>query len=99
MKRIKKLVDKLNEEICGAKDYAEKYLEHKAKSDTTWANRYMEMAEDELRHAEYIHELVVKEIEEMRSVFTPPVEMMERWDRAHKKYVEKVAIIKQLLAM
>lgn len=99
MKRIRKLVDKLNEEVCGAKEYAEMYIESKAKGDNQWASRYAEMAEDELRHAAYIHELCMSEIESMKKIFTPPMDMVERWDRAHKKYVEKVTIIKQLLAM
>lgn len=99
MKRIRKLVDKLNEEICGAKEYAEMYIESKAKNDSQWASRYSEMAEDELRHATYIHELCMDEIEKIKKIFNPPIEMVERWDKAHKKYVEKVTVIKQLLAM
>lgn len=32
-------------------------------------------------------------------VYIPPVEMLEKWEREHKIYVEKVAWIKQMLAM
>lgn len=99
MKRIKKLVDKINDEICGAKDYAECYIDAKVKNDTTWASRYVEMSEDELRHAMYLHELVEKEIADLSKVYVPSTEMMEKWEKAHAKYLEKIAIIKQLLSL
>ena len=89
----------IDEEIESAKDYAEKYVEYKAKGDMTRANRYKEMANDELKHANYIHEWAVKEIEEISKVYTPPVEMQEAWDKAHKEYVEKIAWIKQMLSL
>ncbi len=48
---------------------------------------------------DYIHDRVVEEIEELRRVYTPPEEMMEKWDADHKKYIEKAAWIRQMLAM
>jgi hypothetical protein len=99
MKSIKKYVDHIEDEIEGAKEYAEKYVECKAKGNMTNANKYKEMANDELKHAMYIHEWAVAEIQEISKVYTPPVDMQEKWDKAHKEYVEKVAWIKQMLAM
>jgi hypothetical protein len=99
MKYIKKLVDAIDEEIESAKEYAEQYVELKAKNDMQKASKYKEMANDELKHATYEHEFVAKEIEDVGKVYTPPVEMQEAWDKAHKEYVEKVAWIKQMLAM
>lgn len=99
MRAIKKYVEMIDEEIESAKDYAEKYVEYKAKGDMTRANRYKEMANDELKHSNYIHEWAVKEIEEISKVYTPPVEMQEAWSKAHKEYVEKVAWIKQMLSL
>lgn len=99
MKAIKVLVDKISDEICDAKEYAECYVESKAKGDSSWANRYKEMANDELRHATYLHELVVTKIEELEKVFQAPEEMQEEWDKAHAHFVEKVAWIKQMLSM
>lgn len=99
MKIIKNLVEQLDEEIEGAQDYAEKYVEYKAKGNMTRANRYKEMATDELKHCGYIHEMAVQEIEEVRRIYTAPVEMQEKWDKAHKEYVEKVAWIKQMLTL
>lgn len=57
------------------------------------------MAKDELKHADYLHELAVNEINKLSSVYTPPTEMMEKWDMDHKKYVEKAAWVKQMLQL
>ena len=99
MTKIKELVDRIDDELNDAKDYAEDYLSFKAKGNTTWANRYKEMSTDELKHAGYIHDRAVEEIEELKKVYTPPVDMMDKWTTAHKKYIEKAAWIKQMLAM
>lgn len=99
MRLIKKYVEAIDEEIEGAKEYAEKYVECKAKGDMTAATRYKEMSNDELKHAEFQHEWAVKEIEKISKVYTAPVEMMEAWEKAHKEYVERVAWIRQMLNM
>jgi hypothetical protein len=99
MKAIKMYVDSIEEEIEGAKDYAEKYVEAKAKGDVAKANRYKEMANDELKHAMYLHEWAVATIDEISRVYKAPAEMEEKWQKAHKEYVEKAAWVKQMLAM
>jgi hypothetical protein len=92
-------VDHIDEEIEDAKEYAEKYVEEKAKGQMDIANRYKEMATDELKHATYLHEMAVAEIEQVSKVFKPPAWMEEKWEKSHNEYVEKVAWIKQMLAM
>lgn len=99
MTKIKQYVDSIDEELCGAKEYAEKYIEFKAKGNSGWSNKYKEMATDELKHSTYIHDIAMQEIEELNKVFQPTVEMQEKWDKSHKEYVEKVAWIKQMLSM
>lgn len=99
MKAIKKYVDKIDEELLDAKDYAEEYLMCKAKGNSLTASRYKEMAEDELKHATYIHTIAVDAIQELRNVYTPTQDMLDVWDRSHKEYVEKEAWIKQMLSM
>ena len=99
MEKIKKLADEIMDELHSAKEYAEDYLSYKAKDNGTWANRYKEMATDELKHASYIHDRAVQEIEELRKVYTPPQDMLDKWDHEHKEYVEKAAWIKQMLTM
>lgn len=99
MTKIKKYVEAINEELEGAKNYAEMYVELKAKGESSWANKYKEMAQDELKHAMYIHDKATADITELSKVYTPPVEMQNEWDESHKIYVEKTAWIKQMLAM
>lgn len=99
MRSIKKYVDHINEEIEGAKEYAENYIEWKARGNMQRANTYREMAQDEISHAMNIHEFAVKDIEELQKVYTPPTDMLEKWEREHKKFVEEVAHVKQILAM
>lgn len=99
MTRIKELADEMKEELHSAKCYAEEYLTFKAKDNGTWANRYKEMAQDEMKHAGYLHERVVAEIEELRKVYTPPQDMLDKWESDHKKYIEKAAWIKQMLTL
>lgn len=99
MKIIKDYVERIDEELEDAKHYAEKYVEAKAKGDMPTATKYKEMSGDELKHAMNIHEFAVKEIETIRKTFVPPVEMLEKWDREHKLYVERSAWIKKMLEM
>ena len=99
MKRIQELVDQIDEELESAKDYAEEYIDRKAKNDTNLASRFKQMATEELGHADTVHEIAVKEIDQLSRVYTPPVEMENTWKMAHKEYIEKAAWIKQMLTM
>ena len=99
MKSIKHFVDSIEEELEGAENYAEKYVECKAKGHSQKASHYKEMAEDELKHASWLHTWAVEEVEELSKVYTPPPDMMEKWEKAHKEYVSKAAWIRQMLAL
>ena len=99
MTKIKHYVEQIDEELCGAKSYAEKYLEAKASDDSDLASKYKEMATDELKHATYVHNIAVDEIDRLRKVFTPPQDMLARWEKAHGKYIDKAAKVKSMLAM
>lgn len=99
MKYIKKYVDRIDEELCGAKDYAEEYVMWRAKGNSTLASQYKEMCFDELKHANYIHDEAIAAISELNNVFVAPQEMQDLWDKSHKEYVEKEAWIKQMLQM
>ena len=99
MTRIKHLTDQIKDELESAKDYAEEYLTYKAKGNSEWAARYKDMATDELKHAGYIHDRVVSEIDQLKAVMTPPEDMLDRWNHEHREYIEKAAWIRQMLAM
>lgn len=99
MRRIKELTEQISEELEGAKRYAESYLDFKAAGDSRQAGRFQEMAQDELKHAGYIHDLAVAEIDKLRTVYTPPADMEEAWNLSHKRYIERAAWIRQMMAM
>lgn len=99
MTKIKKLADEIADELDSAKEYAENHLMYKAKGNDEWSKRFYSMAEDELRHSENLHDLAVEEINELKNVYTPPQEMLDKWESDHRKFIEKTAWIKQMLAM
>lgn len=100
MKKIKDYIDKINDEIEGAKEYIEKALWYKAKGDATRYTKYKEMSIQELGHAMNIHQFAAEDIEELEKVYPDiPEEMQDAWDKAHNNYVDKVAWIKQMQTM
>ncbi len=98
MKAIKKLIERMEEELEDSKCYAEEYLMRKAEGDTM-ASRYREMANDEMKHAGVVHEDIVEKVKTLRAVYTPPQEMLDTWEHEHKEYIERVTWIKTMLAM
>lgn len=96
---IKDYVEKIKDELEGAREYAEKFVEYRVKEDMHTANMYKEMAEDELRHAAFEHKMAVQAIEKMRSHITPPEDMLEKWEKAHKEYVQDAAWTKKMLEL
>ena len=100
MTKIKKYVEDIADELCSAKDYAEKYLWYKAKSNNMRASKYKEMAMQELEHATNLHSFAMEDIEVLESVYPEiPQSMMDTWEKSHTEYVEKMAWVKQMLAM
>ena len=99
MKRIGKFVKMIDDELEGANCYAEKYIEYKADGKTEWADKFSNMANNELGHADMIHEIAMEEIDKLNRVFTPPADMQEKWEKAHIDYVNKAAWVRQMLAM
>ncbi len=99
MQIIRRYVDRISEELRDAQHYGEKYVEWKARGNSGNANRYREMANDELKHAMFLHDMALAEIEELRRVYQPPVSMQEAWEKCHAEYVEKTATLRQILSM
>ena len=99
MKRIGQYTKQIAEELEGAKEYAEESLYRKAMGETTIATKYKEMANDEMKHAMYIHDIAAQEIQQINKVYTAPAEMLEAWEKCHREYVDKTAWIRQMLAM
>jgi hypothetical protein len=47
----------------------------------------------------YLHEKAVSEINEISKTYHLPAEMEAAWKAAHKEYVEKASLIKQMLTL
>lgn len=99
MTKIRKYAERIDDELEDAKRYAEKYVECKAKGNTDGAGKYHAMAEDELKHAAWLHEMAAAEITELEKVFRPTEEMQHKWDESHTRYVECAAWIRRMLEM
>lgn len=99
MKLIHEAIEHINEELEGAKEYIEKAIDSRAKGNTTRAEKYMEMGKDELKHAGYVRDFYIADIEAVRKVYKLPEEDEEKWEHAHKKILEHMATIKQMLTM
>lgn len=99
MRVIADLIEVIDEELEGAKRYAEMYVEAKSNNDMNWSNKFKEMANNELQHALNIHDYTIQKIDAIKRVYTAPVEMQEKWDIEHKRYIEKTGWIKQMLSM
>lgn len=99
MKILDHMIEDLEEEVDGAREYAEKYIECKAKGNTARATKYKEMAMDELKHAGYIREFAISDAESVKHVHTLTEEETSAWEHAHKKLNDEIAMVHHLLSM
>lgn len=97
MKRIKKLVHHINDELKSADCFAERYIESRMSGENNLASKYKEFALQEMEHAKFYHDLVVNEIEKASQYITVPPAMKEQWEITHNDYVERAARIKSYL--
>ena len=98
MKLVHKFIEQINEELEGAKEYAERYIECRAKGNSTRAAKYKEMANDELRHAGYVYDFAVQDVTEVKRVYPMTFEADDAWDHAMKHYAECVAMVKHMIS-
>lgn len=97
MKKIKKYVAMIKDEIESAECYAEKHIEAKAMGETANAEKYKLFAQQEIDHGMFIHQITSDFIAKVQKVVTPPTDMMEKWNEAHIECIEKVDMIKNML--
>ena len=97
MHYIDELIEKIEEEIEGAREYTEESIKARAKGHTERANKYKSMAMDELTHAATIRDFATQDVDEIKRVYTLPVEVEENWNRAHRRFIECMSAIKLML--
>ena len=73
MKHIQEYVLAIDEELEGAKDYAEKALYWKYEGNTAKYKSYNEMANDELKHVNLLHTMAVEDVDKLKEKGFVPI--------------------------
>ncbi len=97
MKLVKDYIEHLCDEVEGAMDYAEKYIECRAKGESSRASKYREMASDELNHASFVRDMAYQDIKRISEMMVIPMDVEDEWDKAVKHCDEKMALVKRML--
>lgn len=99
MKVIKEIVEMIEEEACGAEQYAKKAMQYKDE-DKALADTFAKLAETELQHVDLLHAQVVRIIKAWQAKgneVPPAIEAV--YDYAHQKSIDHVARVKILINM
>lgn len=97
MKKFEKMLCHIAAELDGACEYAEDYVGEKMKGNTAKAQKFREMATQELQHAANWYDWTEKYGEELKTVMPLSAEDTEDWEACKRKYADKTAIIKYML--
>ena len=99
MKIIKKLTEMIEDELEGAEEYAKCALEYK-ESDPVLSNVFFDIANQEMRHMNMLHDQVVNIIKKHRDTHgEPPAPMMAVYEYLHEKHIAKAADVRRYLDM
>jgi hypothetical protein len=98
MRLLKKYREHICEEVEGAQEYAEKYVESKARGESGRASKYREMAYDELKHAETVRDMAFEDMQKLAAVTPLPSEDEEEWNKVNKHCFEEIALVKHMLS-
>ena len=99
MKKTKKLMDHIAEEINDAEEYI-RDAEACKENDSEVADTYCRLAEEELGHMAMLHKQVTRVIEAYRKTNgSPPAEMQARYDVLHEVYMEHVRKVRMMIQM
>lgn len=95
---LEHMLEELTEELDGGREYAEKYIDCKARGNIPRATKYKEMAHDELRHFSTLREFFAADVDGIKRVHPLTEEEVSWWEHEHKKLNDKVAMIHHLLS-
>lgn len=99
MKKIKLLMEHIDDELRDAHTYAELALEYKP-TDPELADLFYKLSLEEMNHMNALHKAVVGHIESYRSrKGEPPEAMMAVYEFLHKRDIEKAEKVGVLQAM
>lgn len=94
MKKIKRYICAIKDELEGAMEYAEKYICYK-QTKPQWAKMYADMAAAELTHAHNLHTMGTEAMTELSWI---PEKDKECWEHCIAKMAEKEAMVKLMLS-
>lgn len=97
MKKFRKMVDHIAEELDGATEYAEDYIGEKMKGNAAKAQKFREMAMQEMQHATNWYDWTEKYGEELKTIMPLSAEDTEDWEACKRKYADKTAMLKYML--
>lgn len=97
MKEIKWISERIEEELEDAEHYAMKAA-HFKDSDAEMSRVCAELARQEIKHSEMLHEQAVRLIKAHRATGAePPAAMLAVWEYEHEKMLRRMAKVKMLL--
>lgn len=97
MKKLEKHLDHIREELEGAIEYAEDCIGEKMKGNATKAQKFREMAMQEMQHAANWYEWTEQYCSDLTAIMPLSAEDMEEWDKCKRHYADKIAIVKYML--
>lgn len=98
MKIIMKLVDLIDDELSGAKQYI-KLARCESEEHPSLADAFADLAEAEMKHVKTLHTEAENIIEEVRQRDgEPPADMMAVYNYMHKKQIGRADKIRQMIA-
>jgi ferritin len=99
MKVIKRLSDKIEEEIKDAKSYAEMALEYKTDYPELAKTLFI-ISSQEMEHMNLLHNSITEIIKKYRETKgDPPADMMAVYEYLHKRQIENALEVKTLQNM
>lgn len=101
MREIKEIIEFIDDEIDGAKEYIHYAVKMKGVDDLAYQTA-LRLATQELEHVDAWHTVAVEAIKAKRAAMKAagqevPAYMQTMWDDEHKEYVENVAKLKYKL--
>lgn len=99
MKEIKLLAHQIRDELDVAEEYAKCAVKLK-ETRSADSSDYLEMAKDELDHADKLHKIAVRMIDRQKETGTAvPASMQAVWDWEHENLLDRTARVKTMLSM
>lgn len=99
MRKILEYLEKINDELFDAREYAEIYLQMRVEDKEELAMKFKTMSEEELTHASIMRDLVIQNMKKIKMVYNPPAEFEENLTKSDANFDKKMAQINQLLSM